>query len=608
MKKVVLQIEDERHDTEREERVDIPLIGIPAERKPFNKRKITLSVARSSFAFSLLGTALVMPSTLLIYVLRSFRDGLSGSYYVTAVWQSLIDPPSTMLTVAANATGVAFGKSQNNRLSIEERIAAEEEIGDVFRQSSLIALLFTVPCTVVLVSVGPLLRAIGQPPGPVKLADDLLKLSAIGAIPQLLIRAQSESLMGIGRISPSLIIMSVNGVLNFLFSYFLMKGIPGAPQVFSGIGYNGFVVGLNIASWCSELSMLGYLLLNKKLAPYRIFQFKFNRWDIFKSLLTTGVPMGVRALFEDANLFITSLFLGFIDAQYLNQSSSLSSSSSLSLSTSYSSGELPVAQARNLAAAQIVGQYLNLANIIALSGSAVVSANISCARGEKNFYKGRFIGRVGYAYGFVTAAPFIVVFCALPKYLTELFADDPQIMQITRFLFIIQAGNLALDVTRTYSTHALRAFDETMSTMLTSLLTITLFIGSSWLYSGPLALGAIGIFLGRTTGLFSAASILSIRWGRLINNVIRKGFFGRDETQRELSAAGQIQRAPGSDETLQDGEKVTQGRQGLCGGLRSTAHNIFSCCSSFFSRRYNVSEMPESSDTSVVGEHYQQVP
>jgi MATE family multidrug resistance protein len=474
-------------------------------RRGFSKKQVVRDFLGMTVPFSLSSFVITVPNALIVRMLTSYENGLSASAYINGVIQIILEPLTGLTTVAGNFTGIQAGKISDKDLDAELKHLAEREIGHIFRQTTIIALATAVPSTIIVLATAPFLRAIGQPEGAVNVAQQVFNALSIGIVPQLLYRGQFQPLLGLGKSKAMFISLASYSALDVALSYVMMKGVFN----WEGMGPAGMGYANAITAWISWLGLVGYFKFNPEFAPYKMFACKFGRLDILKNLLQVGAPIWLKFFFDEFGLVASSLMLGKL-------------------------GEA------ELSASQVVSQYTFVATVFVLFGADTGSALVSTARGERNFSKARFIGDVGLTYGLSFASLTMVLFFGIPNQLSSLFTNDKYVLELAKWLFIVQGGNLFLDTVRNYQTGYLRGVDDTNMAMGMSFITLVLFVGVGWALGFPAGFGSSGVFLGRTLGLFAAAGILTAKWYRLIDKIIGAGKFEKDEQQEAQDAARQL--------------------------------------------------------------------
>ena len=150
---------------------------------------------------------------------------------------------------------------------------------------------------------GALLRLMGQEPRIADLAQDYLRLAAIGLAPALGVMVLKNYLAGLEHTRIVLYITLAAAVANALANYALIFGNWGAPE----LGIKGAAV----ASVLSHLTALLFVILYavRVLPQHQLFvRFWRPDWEMFSRVARIGIPIGVTTLAE-ASLFASSAIL-----------------------------------------------------------------------------------------------------------------------------------------------------------------------------------------------------------------------------------------------------------------------------------------------------------
>ncbi len=461
---------------------------LPAAADPLSFNRLEKSKDYLKIVLPISCTSLANSATFFLMTkwLSFFEDGLAASAYVVALQTLILEPVTNLMTQAANEVGKNYGVilSKDPEVTEEQKTTAAEEIGAVFRQTTIMAIITTIPSVGFLVAAKPVLRLMGQPDGPVNLAGEIFIPFAIGMLPQQILRGQYQILAGLTKV-PSIVVV--------LGSYAVVVSGLGCLMMFPfELGPSGYGWAFCATSYLYAGGLMVYLGLGKDFSKYKLFTPHLNRPDLLKKLFLLGTPTGFRVLMEEIGLTISSILAGKLGAEALDS-------------------------------AQAVNQYVYIGTAFIIFAASVHSAMVSQARGMNNFRLARFYGKLGYGLGLVTTGLCMPIFVGAHKPLVELFSDDSAVIAASQMLFLIQGGNLILDSVRNFSATSLRGFDDNTPTMLFNLAGLIILAVSGYFMGQASALGITGVYLGRAAGIFAAGALTALRWYNRSNQAVKRG-------------------------------------------------------------------------------------
>lgn len=428
-----------------------------------------------------------VPAFLMTKWLSPFKDGLAGSAYVANVQTLLLEPVTNLMTQASNEIGDNYGKtlSEDVKITPEMKLAAEKEIGDVFRQTSVMALIVTIPSIgIALLAKPALIHLFHQPVGPVEVANDVFIPLAIGMLPQQVLRGQFQLLGGLTKVKETIAILTGYGAVISGLGYLLINK--------SGLGPAGYGWSFCATSYLSCLGLMAYLRFGSGFERYDLFKWDFSRTDILRKLFRLGTPTGLRVLAEELGLSAVALLAG------LQGSNSVSK-------------------------VQTVNQYIYLITSFVIFSSSIHSAMVSQAKGANNYHLARFYGKTGYGLGLATTSLVLPLMILLSKQLSEVFSDDESIVSATQQLFLIQGINLMVDSIRNFSAASLRGFEDNSEVLLYNALGLLIGVAGGYLLSGAEILGLDGVLVGRGLGILTTTALSAYRWFWRSNLAVETG-------------------------------------------------------------------------------------
>jgi multidrug resistance protein, MATE family len=151
-----------------------------------------------------------------------------------------------------------------------------------------------------------LFSLVGQSPAIVLLAKTYLHAMAWGILPNIIMIALLEVIMGLGRARLILVFSILSVSLTIIFSFSLIFGKFGLPM----LGIAGAGWGLTISNWITVLFIGGYALTNRNYKRYFGYLLKPTKPFYFLELLHIGTPMGLMYCVEVAFFLALTLIMG----------------------------------------------------------------------------------------------------------------------------------------------------------------------------------------------------------------------------------------------------------------------------------------------------------
>jgi MATE family multidrug resistance protein len=368
---------------------------------------------------------------------------------------------------------ILFGILSAINVLVSHSFGADEydKIADMARDGIYFAVLFGLFSFLLLWYAPHIFVHLGQHPDVIILATRYLHPLAWGIIPNLIMVALMEVLVGIGQSNVIMLFSSLSVALNVLFSYLLIFGKFHFPKLdIAGAGW-GTTIGLSVS--CTLL--IFYIAYHKKFRVYFSKIFHFSGPLYFIELIKVGLPMGLMYLGEVGFFLVLTLSMGALNPQLM-------------------------------AANQIAMQYMTAFMGIAFSIAQAITVRMGHLLGGKNYADAKVVAYLGTS---LCAGIMLLAACAYlfaPTFLInlDLGGDNMSLLQITVRIFVPVAFFQVFEAMRITLFGALRALKDTRFTLLISLL-------GFWVIALP-----IGHLLVRTVW-FSATGLW---WGMVIGVAI----------------------------------------------------------------------------------------
>lgn len=203
---------------------------------------------------------------------------------------------------------ILFGTLSSINILVAHKYGAQDEQGIllVVRDGSWLAILLAIPTFLLFWNMSSLFSLVGQSPTVVLLAKTYLHAMAWGILPNVIMIALLEVIMGLGRARLILVFSILSVSLTILFSFSLIFGKFGLPM----LGIAGAGWGLTISNWITVLFIGGYALTNRNYKRYFGYLLKPTKPSYFVELLHIGAPMGLMYCVEVAFFFALTLIMG----------------------------------------------------------------------------------------------------------------------------------------------------------------------------------------------------------------------------------------------------------------------------------------------------------
>lgn len=353
----------------------------------------------------------------------------------------------------------------------------------IARDGLILAGLFAVPAFLLFWNVSPIFLLLGQSQTVVELAKPYLHGLAWSVVPNFIITACFEVIIGVGLARVILIFSTLSVFLAILNSYALIFGKFGLPA----LGVAGAGWGVATSSWITAIVLAIFIFNHPNYRVYFQNIFCFTKPFFLKELIKIGLPMGIMFCGEVAFFFVLTLCMGLLGSQI---------------------------QAAN----QIALQYLGLFATIMFSIAQAVTVRMGHLLGanqvhaaEKANYIGIYIAVLSssilaFLYWFYPNALITIDFNVHDPHNFDIVKQIKSILAVTAIFQILESVRITLF-------GSLRSLKETNFTLLVSLL-------SFWLIGLPLGYllaiffktGSTGFWWGATIGVSIGVCLLQWRF------------------------------------------------------------------------------------------------
>jgi MATE family multidrug resistance protein len=378
---------------------------------------------------------------------------------------------------------ILLGTLSSINILVSHKYGAKDHNGIslVVRDGLFLAILLAIPAFIVVWNASSIFLLFGQSPAIVLLAKAYLHALAWGILPNFIMIAFLEFIVGLGHIRIIIIFNVLSVSINIFFSFALIFGKFGMPA----LGIAGAGWGTTISYWVTVVILATYVLTHKYYRNYLHQIFNFSKPSFLMELLQVGVPMGAMYCVEVAFFFVLALVMGSLGSHLL-------------------------------AANQIAMQYLGTLMGVIFSIAQAITVRMGHLLGAKELNSAK---HAGYAGIFISAAFMGIIsifYWFFPLVLISIDFDihNPNNLEIVRditMLFAISGVFQILEAMRISLFAALRALKDTHFTLLISIISfwcIALPIG--YLLATYFQLGGQGLWYGMVMG--ATFSVLLLYW------------------------------------------------------------------------------------------------
>ena len=197
---------------------------------------------------------------------------------------------------------------------IAQAIGARDEVAVTrgFQRGLLLAAVLTIPTSVAMMFVTPVLASLGQQEDLVPLAAEYVVYCLPGVFPFLAFNVLRQTLQAMQRVQPIVLTMVLANIANVLLNYMLIFGKLGAPA----LGVAGAAWATSASRWVMIIVLLalGWRQLHRHLRPVRADTFSLAPLG---RMLALGAPIGLQFQLEYGIFAVVGLLMGTLGTPQL---------------------------------------------------------------------------------------------------------------------------------------------------------------------------------------------------------------------------------------------------------------------------------------------------
>ena len=357
-------------------------------------------------------------------------------------------------------------------------------IEDLVRQGFWLSLLLSIPIAIAIANFESIMLRLGQPEATVALANTYLDIILWGFFPAVGFAMLRGMVSGLSHARPIMYIVVIGTCFNIFGNYVLSFGKLGFPR----LELAGLAFASTLTLWLMFLALLIYILKHPQLRNYQILKRLYLlKPKVIWELSKIGFPIGIFTALEIGLFAIVTFLMGTLGTEVL-------------------------------AAHQIVFQTMLIIFMIPLGMSYAATVRVGQWFGQKNLKGISQAGYLSIGAGAIFAIATAIIMLLFQKKIVGLYIDinDPANAEIVRLalpMLTVATVSQVLDAVQKITYGALQGLQDTRIPLLLN-------IPAFWIIGLTLGyvlgfyfdLGSVGLWLGQSVGVATAALLFLIRW------------------------------------------------------------------------------------------------
>lgn len=354
--------------------------------------------------------------------------------------------------------------------------ADETAVARAVHRGVLLALLLSVPCSLLLLFTGRALEALAQPAEVVPIAHEYALRIIPGVFPFFAFTVFRQVLQAMGRIAPIVWVTVAANLLNALLNWMLVYGELGMPA----LGANGSAWATSLSRWAMALLLLG-LAWPELHGHLRQVTRESLAVRPLARMLALGAPIGIHMQLEFSVFGAVGLLMGRLGTTAV-------------------------------AAHQIALNLASLTFMVPMGVSAAATVLVGRAVGRGAMPDARRAARAAIATGVGFMAVTALVFLLAPGLFARLYSRDEVVVGLAMSLIPIAGFFQVFDGLQVVSAGVLRGVADTRFPMVIGLVGFWVVgLPISLLLAFRVGLGPVGLWWGLVAGLASVSLLLLAR-------------------------------------------------------------------------------------------------
>ena len=361
---------------------------------------------------------------------------------------------------------------------VAQAVGAQDHVAitRALQRGMVLACVLSVPISLLLLPVEPLLRLAGQPADVIPLAGQYVRWMIPGTVPFFWFVVLRQTLQAMHHTRSIVWCIIIANLVNAGLNYVLIFGHAGFPR----LGVVGSALATTISRWCMALLLVSFSW--SRLRDYlRPFQREALAPGPVLRMLALGFPIGSQMLLEFGAFAAIALLMGRL-------------------------GTVPVA------GHQVAINLASLTFMVPLGISAAAAVLVGNAVGRGDATGARRSARTSLLCGAGFMCVTALIFLLLPRFLAGLYTTDQAVLAIAISLLPIAGVFQVFDGLQAVGAGVLRGLGDTRAPMVINILGFWLFGMPVSIYLGFNAgLGPRGLWWGFVAGLGAVALLLLYR-------------------------------------------------------------------------------------------------
>lgn len=378
---------------------------------------------------------------------------------------------------------IIFGIGLSNAISplvaISKGAGKNDECGKYLRQGIIANVTFSIILVIIILLLTNLIDYLNQPVEIVSLAKSYMRIMTLSIIPFILFQTFRQFLEGLSIMRPAMYIILLSTLINVFGNWLLIYGNWGFPALgLNGAGYSSFITRTLMA-----VLLIFFVVKSKNLREYNpSIRVKRVEWKIIKRIFAIGIPSGFTSFFEVGAFSFSAIMIGWLGAN-------------------------------ELAAHQIALSVASASFMIILGISQAATVRVGNFFGERKYTQLKRAGFNAIILAAVIMFSFGVLFIIFRFNIPLIFINETEVVSIAASLLIVAALFQIFDGVQATGLGALKGITDVKVPMYITFFAYWIIaIPSAYIFGFILHLGVVGIWIGLSIGLVTAAVLFTIRF------------------------------------------------------------------------------------------------